>query len=127
MIMVMVVGVGITVSLVLFALNKNIDLYYTPSQLQVAKMPIGRSVRMGGLVKKNSVQRNSTNLTVHFVMTDFKSDISVTYEGVLPALFHEAQGVVVTGQFDSQGRFIATQVLAKHDEKYMPPRIKGEP
>lgn len=119
-----VVGVGLTVSLILFALNKNINLYYTPSQL-TRNMPV-RTLRIGGLVEKGSLQRTANSLHMQFIITDLHKKVTVTYTGIVPALFREGQGVVVEGQFKPNGIFSATQVLAKHDEKYMPPGIKGK-
>jgi cytochrome c-type biogenesis protein CcmE len=120
----MIVGVGVTVSLVLYALNKNINLYYTPSQL-TANVP-ARTLRIGGLVQSGSLQHEAHSLTMHFVITDYHKNVSVVYTGIVPALFREGQGVVVEGQFKPDGFFSATQVLAKHDEKYMPPGVKGK-
>jgi cytochrome c-type biogenesis protein CcmE len=116
----MVVGVGVTVSLALFALNKNINLYYTPSQL-THPLPNTR-LRIGGLVKKGSLKRGVNNLKIHFVVTDNVKEVAVDYNGIPPSLFREGQGVVVEGQFQD-GLFKADTVLAKHDEKYMPPGI----
>lgn len=118
----MVVGVGVTVSLVLFALNKNINLYYTPSQLNINQLP-NAQLRIGGLVKKGSLKREENSLKIHFIITDLVKEIAVSYTGIVPALFREGQGVVVEGKFRG-GNFYANQVLAKHDEKYMPPGIK---
>lgn len=117
----MVVGVGIAVALVLFALNKNINLYYTPSQLSTI-LPT-HDLRIGGLVQTGSLKRDSHSLKMQFVITDYKKKVNILYTGVVPSLFREGQGVVVEGQFRPDGIFVATQVLAKHDEKYMPPGI----
>lgn len=119
----MMVGVGLSVSFVLFALNKNINLYFTPSQLVEQPHFPERHYRIGGLVKKHSLQRKKNTLTIRFTITDLVKSVDVEYTGVVPALFREGQGVVVEGQFRSDGIFIAQQVLAKHDEKYMPPGI----
>lgn len=118
----MVIGVGVTVSLVLVALNKNINLYYTPSQIQASQLP-RENLRIGGLVKKGSLQREGQGLKMHFVITDYHKEVPVFYDGIVPALFRENQGVVVEGRFVANGLFMASQVLAKHDEKYMPPGI----
>ncbi|MBA2655079.1 MAG: cytochrome c maturation protein CcmE [Gammaproteobacteria bacterium] len=120
----MVVGVGVTVSLVLFALNKNINLYYTPSQLNTNPLP-RTNLRIGGLVKKGSLNREPNSLKMHFIITDLVKEVTIEYTGIVPSLFREGQGVVVEGHFISN-TFRATQVLAKHDEKYMPPGIKKE-
>lgn len=119
----MVTGVTLTVSLVLFALNKNINLYYTPSQLTTQSYSLAH-LRLGGLVKKQSIKRKTDSLTVAFTITDLSKDIPVQYSGILPSLFREGQGVVVEGRFKN-GLFQANQVLAKHDEKYMPPGLKS--
>jgi cytochrome c-type biogenesis protein CcmE len=120
MILGMITGVGITVSLVLFALNKNINVYYTPSQL-TDNLP-RHNLRIGGLVKKGSLHREPNSLRMIFTITDLHKDLTIHYDGIVPSLFREGQGVVVEGRFAS-GKFIASQVLAKHDEKYMPPGI----
>jgi cytochrome c-type biogenesis protein CcmE len=118
----MLTGVGVSVSLVLFALNKNINLYYTPSEL---KMPLPKTtLRIGGLVKKGSLKHVPNSLKISFQVTDLKREIQVQYTGITPSLFREGQGVVVEGQFSQAGTFNANQVLAKHDEKYMPPGMK---
>ena len=117
----MVVGVGVSVSLVLFALNKNINLYYTPNQLNMNQLP-KTNLRIGGLVKKNSIKRDPDSLKIDFIITDYKREIPVTYVGVLPSFIREGQGVVIEGHFVNR-YFDARQVLAKHDEKYMPPGL----
>ncbi len=109
--------------LALYALRQNIDLYYTPSQLSGSQVT-GQSLRLGGLVKKGSVVHMPSGLRVMFIVTDLVHDIQVTYEGILPDLFRDDQGVVVQGQLLSTGQFMATQVLAKHDENYMPPIVQ---
>jgi cytochrome c-type biogenesis protein CcmE len=120
----MVVGVGMAVSLILYALNQNINVYYTPSQIKAVRAD--QHLRLGGLVKKGSLQRDAGSLKMHFVITDYKKDVTVSYNGIVPALFREGQGVVVEGHFASGKVFTASQVLAKHDEKYMPPGIKAK-
>lgn len=123
MIVFMLLGVMVTVSLVLYALNNNINLYYTPSELSEAKAVNLQHLRIGGMVVKGSVHRMQNTLLVNFTVTDFKKSIPIRYEGVLPALFREGQGIVAEGSLEKSGVFIARQVLAKHDEKYMPPKI----
>jgi cytochrome c-type biogenesis protein CcmE len=113
------VVVSIAAALVLNALNSNIALYVTPSEVAAGKAPQGQAFRIGGMVKEGSVKRD--NLTVHFVVTDTARDIPVSYTGILPDLFKEGKGAVVQGRLDTQGHFSATEVLAKHDENYMPP------
>lgn len=117
-------GISIAVGLALYALNKNIDLYYTPSQLISTPLNSQQSVRLGGMVKKQSVQFAQQGLQVDFILTDYSHDILVIYNGVLPTLFREGQGVVVQGKLNAKGILIADQVLAKHDATYMPPGIK---
>jgi cytochrome c-type biogenesis protein CcmE len=115
-------AVGIAAALVLNALNSNIALYVTPSDVFAGKAPKGQAFRIGGLVKMDSVRRD--NLTVHFVMTDLAHDIPVAYTGILPDLFKEGKGAVVQVRQQTGGEYVATEVLAKHDENYMPPEAK---
>src|SRR4051812_26528246 len=114
-----VAAIGIAAALVLNALNSNIALYATPSEVAAGKSPKGQAFRIGGLVKEGSVHRD--NLTVHFVVTDRAKDIPVAYTGILPDLFKEGKGAVVQGKLEADGKFTASEVLAKHDENYMPP------
>lgn len=114
--------VSIAAALVLNALNSNIALYVTPSEVAAGKAPHNAAFRIGGLVKNGSLTRD--NLTVHFVVTDTVRDIPVAYTGILPDLFKEGKGAVVQGKLDSNGQFVASEVLAKHDENYMPPAAK---
>jgi cytochrome c-type biogenesis protein CcmE len=112
-------AVGIASALVLNALNSNIALYVTPSEVAAGKAPRASTFRIGGMVKEGSVRRD--NLTVHFVVTDTAREIPVAYTGILPDLFKEGKGAVVQGRLDASGKFTADEVLAKHDENYMPP------
>ena len=114
--------VGIAAALVLNALNSNIALYVTPSDVFAGKAPKMQAFRIGGLVKEGSLRRD--NITVHFVMTDMVKDIPVAYTGILPDLFKEGKGAVVQVKESANGEYIATEVLAKHDENYMPPEAK---
>ncbi len=116
---VFIVLLGIAVGLVLYALKQNINLFYTPTELLKADVQPEQSVRIGGYVKKNSVQFDASGQSVRFVVTDRVNDITVSYFGVLPNLFREGQTVVVTGKINNK-ILQADQVLAKHDEKYMP-------
>lgn len=118
-----VCGLGISATLVLLALSKNIDLYYTPSQALTAHMKTNQKFRLGGLVKKGSVIRDPHSLLVSFILTDYKHRILVTYVGVLPTLFREGQGIIASGHIQANGVFVADKVLAKHDENYKPPNI----
>ena len=115
-------AVGVAAALVLNALNSNIALYVTPSEVAAGKSPKGQAFRIGGLVKEGSIKRD--NLTVHFIVTDMARDIRVSYTGILPDLFKEGKGAVVQGRLEADGRFTAAEVLAKHDENYMPPEAK---
>lgn len=113
------VTLGIAAGFVLNALNSNIALFYTPTQVAGGEAPKDRLFRIGGLVKEGSVQRN--DMTIRFVVTDTAREIPVAYTGILPDLFKEGKGVVTQGRLGADGQFIATEVLAKHDENYMPP------
>ncbi|MBU3622945.1 cytochrome c maturation protein CcmE [Polynucleobacter sp. AP-Latsch-80-C2] len=114
--------IGIAAMLILNALNSNIALYVTPSEVAAGKAPRGQAFRIGGMVKDGSLKRDG--LTVHFVITDLVKDISVAYTGILPDLFKEGKGAVIQGRLEADGQFIASEVLAKHDENYMPPEAK---
>ncbi|HSH91198.1 MAG TPA: cytochrome c maturation protein CcmE [Ramlibacter sp.] len=115
-------AVGTAAALVLNALNSNIALYVTPTEVGAGKAPKGQAFRIGGIVKDGSLRRD--NLTVHFVVTDTARDIPVRYTGILPDLFKEGKGAVVQGRLGPDGNFTASEVLAKHDENYMPPEAK---
>ncbi len=110
-------------ALILFALRQNINLFYTPTQLQHAHVQANTPVRIGGYVQKHSVQYDASGASVNFAITDRLNNLRVNYQGVLPTLFREGQGVVVTGHFNQAHQFIADQVLAKHDAKYMPASV----
>ena len=112
-------AIGIASALVLNALDSNIALYVTPSEVAAGKAPQGKAFRIGGMVKEGSIQRKE--LTVHFVITDTARDIPVAYTGILPDLFKEGKGAVIQGRLGTDGLFTASEVLAKHDENYMPP------
>ena len=114
--------IGVAAVLILNALNSNIALYVTPSEVAAGNAPKGQAFRIGGMVKDGSLQRDG--LTVHFVITDLVKDIPVAYTGILPDLFKEGRGAVVQGRMNANGEFIASEVLAKHDENYMPPEAK---
>lgn len=117
-----VAAVAVAAALVLNALNSNIAFYVTPSEVADGKAPKSQAFRIGGMVKQGSLSREG--LTVHFVITDTVKDIAVAYTGILPDLFQEGKGAVVQGRLDGQGRFQASEVLAKHDENYMPPQAQ---
>ena len=108
------------VVLVLTAFQENLVFFHTPSEVVAGKAPQGRAFRIGGMVEEESIRRAEDGLTVHFAITDRAQVIPVTYKGTLPDLFQEGKGAVVQGQLDEQGQFRASEVLAKHDENYMP-------
>lgn len=118
-----VAGVGVAVGLSLYALRQNINLFYTPSQLVRHEAPEGRRIQVGGLVVKGTLKRSPDSLSVRFTISDLKNQIDVVYTGILPDLFREGQGIVANGRMEN-GVVIADEVLAKHDEKYMPPQVK---
>ena len=111
-------ALGVAAALALNALNSNIALYVTPSEVVAGKAPQGQAFRIGGLVKEGSLKRD--NLTVHFVVTDTVKEVPIAYTGILPDLFKEGKGAVVQGKLDPDGNFVASEVLAKHDENYTP-------
>lgn len=117
-----VVGCTIATGLALLALQENINLFFSPSQIVDGTAPSNTTIRLGGMVVSGSIQRGE-NLGVTFVLTDLAEQVTVAYEGILPDLFREGQGIVTQGKLDSSGRFFAQQVLAKHDETYMPPEV----
>lgn len=112
-------AVGVAVALVLNAFNSNLVFFYTPTQIASKEAPQGRTFRIGGLVQEGSVTRDG--VTVHFTVTDTTKSVPVRYDGILPDLFKEGKGVVAQGQLGNDGVFTAREVLAKHDENYMPP------
>lgn len=112
---------GVTTVLVLNAFQSNLVFFFTPTQVANGEVPKGRSFRIGGMVEDSSLTREGDGLTVHFVVTDTAKRVPVTYKGILPDLFKEGKGVVAQGQLVADGTFVASEVLAKHDENYMPP------
>jgi cytochrome c-type biogenesis protein CcmE len=123
MIAAIVLILSAVVGLVLYALQQNINLFYSPSQIALGDAPRHANIRAGGMVVKGSLVRDAKTLAVSFDVTDFQHEVTIEYRGILPDLFREGQGVVAQGKLNNQGVFIASQVLAKHDEKYMPPEI----
>ena len=120
-----VVSSSSALALALMALNENINLFYEPEQIVGGSVPIAEMIRAGGMVKTGSIQRSETDLKVTFVVTDLRqSEFTMSYEGVLPDLFREGQGVIARGVLNDEGIFMAEEVLAKHDENYMPPEVK---
>ncbi len=116
-------GLGIAVGLTTYALRQNINLFYDPSQIAAGEAPTNVRIRAGGMVEQGSVVRAQQDLTVRFRVTDFASSVPMQYTGILPDLFAEGQGVVAVGRLSPEGTFMAEQVLAKHDENYMPPEV----
>lgn len=122
-ILALVFGAGIAVGLTMYALSQNINLFYSTSQVADGEAPVGTRIRVGGMVVKGSVKRSKDSLQVNFDLTDYGKPITVSYTGILPDLFREEQGIIAQGKMDDQGIFQADEVLAKHDENYMPPEI----
>jgi cytochrome c-type biogenesis protein CcmE len=114
-------ALGIAAALILNAFQSNLVFFYTPTQVMAHEAPQGRSFRIGGMVEAGSVQRQPDGVTVRFVVTDTAKSVPVAYTGILPDLFREGKGVVAQGKLGSDGVFVAAEVLAKHDENYMPP------
>ncbi len=114
-------GIGIATALILNAFQSNLVFFFSPTQVAKGEAPTDRAFRIGGLVEVGSVKRQASGLTVHFVVTDTAKSMPVVYTGILPDLFKEGKGVVAEGKLGANGVFTATQVLAKHDENYMPP------
>jgi cytochrome c-type biogenesis protein CcmE len=115
-------GLGVAAGLVLSALDSNVAFFFTPTQVEAGEAPHERMFRVGGLVQQGSLQRDQMN--VRFVITDTSRDITVRYTGILPDLFKEGKGAVAQGRLGAHGEFIAAEVLAKHDENYMPPEAQ---
>jgi len=114
-------ALAVAVTLVLAAFRQNLVFFFTPSQVAANEAPVGKTFRIGGMVETGSVKRQADGLTVHFMVTDTAKSIPVVYRGALPDLFREGKGVVSQGRVGTDGVFVASEVLAKHDENYMPP------
>jgi cytochrome c-type biogenesis protein CcmE len=114
-------GIGIAAALILNAFQSNLVFFFSPTQVANGEAPTDRAFRIGGLVEDGSLKRDPQGLTVRFVVTDTAKSMNVVYTGILPDLFKEGKGVVAEGKLGADGLFSATQVLAKHDENYMPP------
>jgi cytochrome c-type biogenesis protein CcmE len=125
LILLMVAGVGVGVGFALNSLNQNIMFFLTPSEVLGGDAPRDRLFRVGGMVVDGSISRPGDGLTVHFDLTDNEKQMTVRYTGILPDLFREGQGIIANGKLDDNGHFIAQEVLAKHDENYMPPELAG--
>ncbi|MBF0674573.1 cytochrome c maturation protein CcmE [Pseudomonas sp.] len=118
-----IVGVGAAVGLALSALQQNINLFYTPTQIANGEVPEGVRIRAGGMVKEGSLKRSEDSLLVEFVAGDGAAEVTMRYQGILPDLFREGQGIVALGRLNADGVLVADEVLAKHDENYMPPEV----
>ena len=116
-------GVAIAAVLALNAFKENINMFYSPTEIHAGKAPSDRTIRVGGLVVDGSVRREQDSLAVQFDLTDNAQVVPVSYTGILPDLFREGQGIVAMGRINNEGLFIADEVLAKHDENYMPPEV----
>lgn len=123
LVMMIVFGSALAVTLVAFALSQNINLFYSPSQISMGEAPPDTRIRAGGMVVEGSIRRDPDSLRVEFDITDYAHSTTVEYVGILPDLFREGQGIVAQGTIDEQGRMMASEVLAKHDENYMPAEI----
>ncbi len=123
LIILMIAGVALGVGFALKALNENIMFFFSPTDVAASKAPIDKDFRIGGVVVDGSVSRPGEGLTVEFDLTDNASVVKVKYTGILPDLFREGQGIVANGRLNGQGEFVAREVLAKHDENYMPPEV----
>ena len=118
-----VAGVSVAATLAFSALRNTMTFFYPPTEVAAGKVPRGERFRLGGMVTEGSLRRAPGSLEVHFVVTDFDHSVPVSYTGVLPDLFREGAGVVAHGRLAPDGTFVADEVLAKHDEKYMPPEV----
>jgi len=123
LIIIMIVGVATATGFALVAFNQNLMFYFSPSDVQAGKAPVNRLFRMGGIVVDGSVKRSDTSTEVWFDITDNEKAVTVKYDGILPDLFREGQGIISKGKLNNKGEFVAEEVLAKHDENYMPPEV----
>ena len=118
-----VIGASVAAALVFWALRDNMNFFYAPAQVAAGEAPAGKTIRVGGLVVPGSLRRSDSGLEVGFTVTDNQAELEIAYQGILPDLFAEGQGIVANGELLADGSFRATQVLAKHDENYMPPEV----
>ena len=125
LISVMVIGIAIAVGFALKSFNENLMYFFSTTDVMAGKAPKDALFRLGGMVVKGSVERPGDGLTVRFKLTDYSKEVTVEYTGILPDLFREGQGIVANGKLDGRGVFVAEEVLAKHDENYMPPEVKA--
>ena len=122
-ILLILAGVGVAGTIAFYSLQQNLLYFQSPSEIAEIAMPPGRQFRLGGLVKPGRVDRAQDGLSTHFIITDGPAELVVQYVGTLPDLFREGQGVIARGALNKEGMFMATEVLAKHDENYMPPEV----
>jgi len=125
LILLMVAGVSVAAWFGLRSFNENLMFFFSTSDVVAGKAPKDHLFRLGGMVVKGSVQRPGTGLTVKFTLTDMAKEVTVEYTGILPDLFREGQGIIANGKLNNDGVFVAQEVLAKHDENYMPPEVAG--
>jgi cytochrome c-type biogenesis protein CcmE len=125
LILLMVCGVALGVGLALKSLDQNIMFFFTPTEVMAGKAPQNKLFRIGGMVVEGSVARPGDGLTVQFDLTDNEQSVTVRFAGILPDLFREGQGIIANGKLNTSGEFVAEEVLAKHDENYMPPELAG--
>lgn len=123
LIILMLIGVAVGVGFALKSLNENIMFFFSPADIEAGKAPVNKDFRVGGVVVDGSVKRPGDGLTVEFDLTDNQAVVKVKYTGILPDLFREGQGIIANGSLNTEGDFVAQEVLAKHDENYMPPEV----
>ncbi|MFK5984064.1 MAG: cytochrome c maturation protein CcmE [Pseudomonadota bacterium] len=125
LIAILVLGTSLAVGLILKAMNENVMFFFSPTQVQAGEAPKNRPFRIGGMVVMGSVKRSSDSVKVTFDLSDNENVVSVEYSGILPDLFREGQGIIANGRLNEEGQIVAEEVLAKHDENYMPPEVAG--
>jgi cytochrome c-type biogenesis protein CcmE len=123
-VLVIIIGVGAAAVVAIKSLNENMLFFVSPTDVEEQSLPAGKRFRLGGLVEGGSVSRASDSLAVSFVVTDGAASVPIRFDGILPDLFREGQGIIAIGELTPEGHFEATEVLAKHDENYMPPEVK---
>ena len=119
----LVAGVMLAAGFAMYAFNQNLMFYFSPTDVKQGKAPVDKLFRMGGMVVEGTFKKEPQSLKVHFDLTDYEKTVSVEYEGILPDLFREGQGIISRGKLNTKGVFVAEEVLAKHDEYYMPPEV----
>ena len=119
----LITGVTVAAGFAFYAFNQNLMFYFSPSEVKQGKAPVNKLFRMGGMVVDGTFKKEPESLKVHFDITDYEKTVTVEYTGLLPDLFREGQGIISRGKLNSEGVFVAEEVLAKHDENYMPPEV----